>query len=515
MSAKPSIGIAASEAGSAAGVLLRTRLTLLEKTPVRIIALVLLFATAAVIESLHITAFRSGDVWWHLRTGIWMLQNHAIPHLGLFSQVPNNPWVASSWLFDLVAGGAYKLLGLRAVPVLLMVFRISVAVLAFVIAQGTRGKFWGAVLLSLVAQYVIVDLQPLPGVLSVLLFGVELILLLHSRQSGDLAPLFFLPPLFALWANLDVQFINGIALLILFIIAGVAERELHRVGVRQLTASTLPLGKATMICGAAALSTLINPFGIHLLPAALQESYSSLLFRNFSDMHPLGFRRPQDFVFALLVLGAFFTLGRQRSRDLFKWSLLTILLVLAFRIQRDVPYAVFAAIALIPGKTHAVTLGSMRANNGRISDWGKPATVLLVLAVFLGATACMPGNQELMDRIGATFPVRACDFIRANQLPQPLFNAHDWGGFLTWYLPEYSVSIDGRLNLYGTQYTDTYFKVVAGTERLETLASFNDSRTILLERNSGMAKALATLPVFQAQYRVAYQDDIATVLVRQ
>ena len=135
--------------------------------------------------------------------------------------------------------------------------------------------------------------------------------------------------------------------------------------------------------------------------------------------------------------------------------------------------------------------------------------------VFLAAIIRIPSSSTLMNQVSRVFPVKACDFIRANQLPGPLFNAYSWGGFLIWYLPEYPVSIDGRLNLYGDEINERYFKVTDGTQRLETDPSFTGAQIILLERNSAMLKALTTLPVLRAQFRVAYQDEVAAVLVRQ
>jgi hypothetical protein len=111
--------------------------------------------------------------------------------------------------------------------------------------------------------------------------------------------------------------------------------------------------------------------------------------------------------------------------------------------------------------------------------------------------------------------VKACDFIRANQLPGPLFNTYYWGGFLMWYLPEYPVSIDGRLSLYGDEINERYFKVTGGDQRLETDPRFVGARIILFERSSAVIKALTTLPAFHDQFRVAYEDNVATVLVRQ
>jgi hypothetical protein len=41
------------------------------------------------------------------------------------------------------------------------------------------------------------------------------------------------------------------------------------------------------------------------------------------------------------------------------------------------------------------------------------------------------------------------------------------------------------------------------------------AQTILLERNSGMAEALTTLPVLQSQFQMVYRDNLAMVLVRK
>src|SRR5271165_6441167 len=88
---------------------------------VRLLTLTALFSAAAVYEAAHLSSLASSEVWVHLRTGIWILQNHAIPHTGLFSQYSNLPWNDSSWGFDVLLGAAYHLFGLRAIPFVLMV----------------------------------------------------------------------------------------------------------------------------------------------------------------------------------------------------------------------------------------------------------------------------------------------------------------------------------------------------------------------------------------------------------
>jgi len=175
--------------------------TIVGSAPLRILVLLLLLTVATVCAAFSLTALLNGDIWWHLRTGLWILQNHAVPRSGLFSQYIDRPWVDSSWGFDVLTAGAYKLLGLRAFAVLLMGFKLALAAVTFLLAGGWRRCFWCAILLSATAQYVITDLLLRPILFSILFFGVELFLLLQSRRGGDLRPLFWMPVLFFLWAN--------------------------------------------------------------------------------------------------------------------------------------------------------------------------------------------------------------------------------------------------------------------------------------------------------------------------
>lgn len=486
----------------------------LDSAPLHVVALVALLATAPVVEALRVSAFSNRDLWWHLRSGLWILQNHSVPRSGLFSQYADRPWVASSWAFEALMAAAYKLLGLRAVPILLMAFKLALAVVTFLLARGWRGVFWGAVGLSAIAQYVLVDLQPLPNFFSILFFGVELILLLQSRRTADLHSLFWLPLLFLLWANFDSQFLNGLLLLGLYLLAEFTEFLLHRFGASGISPPAHSLPKITALAGLSVIATCLTPYWFQLFPSVSQIAYGRLEFEYFQEMSAFAFRRPEQFVLLLLVMAAFLVLGRQRSRDLFKLGVMAAGAMLAFRVQRDAWCVALPAIAVI-GDALADYVPEATPPRGSHRKWEKPLVAMLTLVVFLAASLRVPNNESLMRRDSRVLPVKACDYIRANHLPPPLYNAYAWGGFLTWYLPEYPVAIDGRVNLYGNEINQRYLHAAEGKQRLETDPSFMSARTILLERGSGMTEALTTLPALRAQFRVVYQDDIATILVRQ
>jgi hypothetical protein len=481
----------------------------------RLVLLTFLFSVAAAYESVRLTALSSCDVWWHLRTGLWILQNHAIPRTGLFSQYPGLPWNASSWGFDLLLAAAYGIFGLRAIPILLMVFKVALAAVTFFLARVGRADVWTAVFLSAIAQYVIPNLQPLPSVLSILFFGVELMLLVQSRRTGTLRGLFWLPPLFVLWANLHLQFVIGLLLLGLFLLALVLEQGLRSMGVTWLSARILPLplGKVGGLVGLSVLCTFANPYSFRLFPAFTKALYSPVSFQYFAEMRAMSFRQPRDYALMLLVMAAFFALGRRRSLEVFEVAALVAGTVLAFRIQRDVWLAVLPAVAVL---SDGFQFGQRDSDSHRVGPrWEKPLIAGLVMATFVAAALRLPERNILMSKISQNFPVKACDFIVQNHLPQPLFNSYVWGGFLTWYMPEYPVAVDGRVDLYGDEILARYFQVIGGNERLDADPSRASPQTLLLERQSGMADALLKLPALRSQYRMLYSDDLAAVFVRQ
>jgi len=58
--------------------------------------------------------------------------------------------------------------------------------------------------------------------------------------------------------------------------------------------------------------------------------------------------------------------------------------------------------------------------------------------------------------VQSAFPVMATKYL--NQLPinGNMFNSYDWGGYLIWATPKHPVYIDGRIQIYPTEFIDNY-----------------------------------------------------------
>ena len=480
----------------------------------RILILLVLFSAAAVYESTHIASISAPEIWVHLRTGSWILENRAVPHTGLFSQYSNLPWRDASWGFDLLLGLAYKLLGLRAIPIVLMVFKTALAVGMFLLARSAGVGFRTAMAASAMAQVLVSGLQPLPYVFSVLLFAVELQWLLESRHSGSVRRLWWLPLLFVLWANLHSQFAAGLFLLVLFVTALLIEHWFRIMGVSWLSLRIrrLPLRDVGVISALSILATFVTPYGWRMFLNPFEALYSEVGFKFFSEMSALSFRSMQEYVLLLLVMAVFLVLGRRRSLEVFEVLTLLVTAAIGFRIQRDAWMVALAAILVL-----CFAFGGNRSEERsrprqiRVGERGFVAGLTLV--ILLGAAVRLPDQRSLMSKISESYPVKACDFLTSHQLPAPLFHAYSWGSFLTWYAPQYPVVIDSRIDLYGDKILAEYFDVMGGKERLDAHPMVAGAGTLLLERDSAMAKALINLPGLKSQYQLVYSDDLARVFV--
>jgi len=478
-----------------------------------IVVMALLFALGAIVEALQMSSLSSlsnADMWWHLSTGRWIIQHHQLPQTGIFSQLPGVPWIASSWAYDLFLALAYRILQTRAIPALLMGFRLVLAVVVFLLAGGMRGRFWLAVVLSAVAQYVLGGFQPTPAYCSIILFGVELLLLNESRRAGSIKTLYWLPFLFLAWANLHTQFVYGVVLLLLFLSSTLLSQDGRQEAPERKGRSPVCPKWVGLITGLSLVATLVTPYFYQPYKVFL-TGVTSAANAYLPDYKAMSFHQPQHYVLLLLTMAAFFALGINRSRDLFQITLLAGCALLSFYAQRDIWLVALASIAVM-GEANGRDETGTESEQG-LSSNHQPllaASLAVLTLVFVVAFRVPASREMLMAKVARNYPVAASAFIRDRHLPQPLFNAYEWGGFLTCYLPEYPVAIDSRTDLYGDRDLIQYSKVMNADLPYTEYPALTGARTILLPRHSLMGEALSTVPAFH----VAYSDDVATVLTR-
>jgi len=466
-----------------------------------VIGLVALCSAGAILECVQLASLRNPVVWGHLRDGAWILANRSVPRTGIYSQAASSPWHDFSWGYDAMAAVMYKCIGLRAVPALAATFRVLVTAALFLLAY--RRRLAGAIILAGIGLYTVSGIGPASTGVSVVLLALELLLLLEWRAEPGSRVKYGLPALFLIWANTDIGFVYGMTALAVFTasefarqIAGGQNRNIAR--------------DAAVVFAICLIVSGITPYGYASYPAFWQMETSAANL-NIPGYGAMGFRQALDYVVLLLGMSAFLALGLRRSRDVFLIAVLCGSAALAFRSQRENWLLVVSSVAVIGSMLSKSDEPESACLMRRLRRRWPVIAALTLATVGLAFFLLIPRDPNaLKSKVAEVFPVKACDYIRNERLPQPLFNAYEWGAFVTWYLPEYPVAIDGRRGLYPEELESGYFKVMKADVPYQSLPAMKDARTMLLQKSNVLGGGLRNVSWFT----VAYEDDVALVLLQ-
>jgi hypothetical protein len=451
------------------------------------------------------------DIWWHLRVGDWIVQHLALPHSGILSRTAaNRPWVAYSWGYEVLLSRSYAWFGLLGVGWFGTLLTLSVAFFTYWMLRRLSGRFWlAAVLSAFVWSTFLFNGMPRPVFFSIILFSITLTLLLEANRSGRVQLLYWLPVIFLFWANLHIQFIYGLFLVGLLTGVNLAQRVAASMGLRPsiLLPPKLPAAQLVLVFVACVVATLAGPNFYHPYQVVLGYSKAKFIYTIIVELQPLTFAGYSHYAELLLTAAGFFAVGFQRKLDPFKLLLLMVGSVVAYRTMRDAWFICLPAAACI------ADFPAEQGQSDRPESWAEKAIIGAIVAVFLLVFARGTSfDQRGLDRaISGQFPVNAVNFLRSNPLPGPLYNNFNWGGFLTWYMPQYPVVVDGRTDLYG----DELDKLFAGTENADnsykTNPYLNEAGVVLLDSGLPLAKVLTIDPRFTQ----VYQDSVATVFAHR
>ena len=145
----------------------------------------LLALTAITVVTNRSTVVMDEDIWWHLRTGQWILANKTVPVKDLFSaHAMGQPWIAYSWLFDVLVSRIFDAWGYRGMLVLTTFLALAyTAWLTAFLARYTNLR--RAMILSFAAFLAVMPLKsPRPWLFTILFFLIELSFLWIARESN-------------------------------------------------------------------------------------------------------------------------------------------------------------------------------------------------------------------------------------------------------------------------------------------------------------------------------------------
>jgi hypothetical protein len=344
---------------------------------------------------------------------------------------------------------------------------------------------------------------------SMILFTVALTLLLEAQRTGRRQLLYWLPPVFFLWANLHIQFVYGLLVVGLFVAVSLLQEvaaHLRFVPNFQLSTS-LPAATLAVVLGACVLATCVGPYSYRLYSVVFGYATSTFPYAVLNEDQAINFRAYTDFVQLLLTGFAFFALGYRKSKvDPFFLALLCVASIIGYRAQRDSWFVCISAVACI-----ARSLQGAKQERGETPGEKAGLAVGLALVLFLYARMIGLNAPNLRLAVNSVFPVQAINFLRDHPQAGPLYNTFSWGGFIAWYMPAYRVAIDGRTDLYGDEIDFRFIKTERGDPSYVEDPYLNQARLILIPRDKPLADVLAADPRFSLIYR----DSLAVVFIRR
>jgi hypothetical protein len=475
-----------------------------EKTLRRLVIVVLLYCIPVFQAMVPIV---DTDIWWHLRTGQWIVDHAQVPATDPFSAYGDGKhWIAYSWLFEILVYGLYIKLGLMGI----VVFTVAMSLLIALVLHGALRRaelpfiaegFLMAVALGAMSHLIF----PRSWFFSILFFTVELSLLFHVRRTDNVAPLLALPPLFALWANLHMQFIYGLAVLALFLMEGLLSQLPYlRQYPRQYP--KISLGRMSLLLLACLAATLITPYHFRLYIPIFEVIGQTGAFQFILELLPLSFRSFVSWLVLGLTIVAAFVLGWQRAWLPFPTLLLLMGSFLAFRARRDAWVLVLAAVFIITEYGRFVTSEpSFGFTKLRIIC----VVVALTVVIYLIGLTRQISEHQLQSVVERNFPVAAVKFVNEKNYSGPLYNHFNWGGYLIWSLPRLLVSMDGRMNVHGDQRIERSVKTWSGVKGWESDPELMEARLVIGDVNHTLTNVLRT----NSRFKSVYEDDVAVVFV--
>ena len=465
------------------------------------------------------TLLQDPDVFWHIRTGQWILDHAQFPTVDVFSYTANGkPWIPTEWLSEVLLALAYKAGGWRALVILAaasgaatiaIVCSYLLRYLRFSVAIG-----WSALTAVAITPHFLAR----PHIFSYVLLAIWLVKLLDAYDEeggGRLPRLRVLVPLMVIWANLHGSFTFGLALLYIF--AGIlfwrGLRRRDRGACRDivLTACIVSVSAlATPYGVSAAFMTLelldlkfTIPRIVELRSPDFQE-YRAHLFLFIGLLAAIAATGPRLKGARLIVFALILFTGLSYLRGLVMFFLLAPLLF-----ARPISGTFSWLGTQFSGKP---TVDADTASDPVFDFFRKRTVAVPVFCMVFASLTTL--SLRLRDDIlppKRMMPQAALDFVRGAKLAGNVFNSYTFGGFLLFSgVPTF---VDGRALPFGDAFLRRYFETVNLVDidaAFRTLDEYKVSWAILNPAEP-LSKALSQSP----RWNRDYADSYAVVFTRR
>ena len=468
------------------------------------------------------------DYFWHLRTGQYIFEQHALPAGDIFSYTNlGKPWVLHEWLSEILLYCIHTLLGPLGVKVIVSLMIITTLVIMYKTANQILNKpnvAFTVILLFFVPM--IVSIGPRPQMVSMWMFAFFMHALITFKHAHTTRALWWLPPLMIVWTNAHGGYMIGIALLLIFVtcewLTQIA-RQNHDV------ADKNRLKILSWVTVATILASLINPYFIQhwLYPfdvMNMKVSQGLIIEWQSPNFHSIQFQ----WYLAVLLVTMTAAMYRKIRPDLTEILVTLLFVTEGFVAVRHINFAI---IALIPFAAKTITqlsfarlLADKRvkrlcsgyqkfAHNS--NDMGKMEFMfnwLLLGVTVVGLTLYYsPMHSADKEKMNTMVPIKATEFIINAGINGRMFTTYHYGGYLIQSLyPTQKVFIDGRADMYGDDFIKEYITISFGAPGWQQKFEKYKIDYLVMARNTPLIELLKA----QGDFKLVYEDEINAILLK-
>lgn len=388
-----------------------------------------LFFTFIIIISCSIVFFQYGsDFFWHLKSGEYIISNHSIPKIDVFSWYASSQqlkWISHEWLFEVFLYFIYHVFSTFGILFLITLILISISTIIWKLNQESflNHPFytigWALCGTIVFANKII----PRPHLFSFLFFSLSLYIAISNYKTPTKKAIYLAPIISFLWSNIHGGSSNLSYLIYgYFLLCSILRYK----NIRNLETKNLIYATVTSI-----LAIIINPHGIlMLIYPYLNMSYTIMLdcIDEWQSLHLFSIDGCFYTFFILLCL--YSIIKNRKSISLSKVILLFIFIILAIKHTRMFPYFFIIASSIIP------------------NYWKKSRIFIDIVPILI----CMlvmfiVSNSYAFHVMNHSFHLISDDiltYLKNNQTK--LYNSYNLGGYLIYQ--DIPVFIDGRADLY-------------------------------------------------------------------
>jgi hypothetical protein len=382
-----------------------------------------------------VAPIRSYDYFWHLTTGRWIVEHHAIPRFDPLTLASAHvPWINGEWLYEIALYALHGIGGDVGISIISAILAAAIFAIAILITSQDAGV---ALLIAGVAFAGASDRLGVRPAAAAALLIVIAIGLLGSRLR--------LVPLTIAYAVLTIVWVNvHPSALLAPVLALICILQSSRPGETRQRAAGGPAAepaalhstalRALILAAVSAIALVVNPYGWNAMLAPLRLT---------SEIHTGAFVNaewlPSTFAFFPLLyvtIGAVVLLflgTREKRANAWRFVIFALLAALAIRYVRNQGLYFAALPLLVP------PIG----NVSRRVSIAIAACALIPLAWTFQHDVHRPGIDD------ERFPTRAVSALKSYSLPGNIYNVDQFGGLIEWtFYPERRALTDGRNELF-------------------------------------------------------------------